>query len=76
MSEMTMWYCQPGETQLFEPTQTGVYACRVPDAEMGPPFCKDVFLLWIEGCWNYLGSAARYRGDVLGFVGPIPRTKQ
>lgn len=58
----------------FEPTKTGVYACRVDNLDM-PGFHKDEFLFYIDGQWSYLGSDQKYRGEVHGFVGPIPRTR-
>lgn len=52
-------------------TKTGVYACRVPAEFQG--FLKDVFLLWMDDYWSYLCSDQRYRGEILGFVGPLAR---
>lgn len=52
-----------------DPTEIGVYACRVPD--MG--FSKDIFLLWFDGRWSYVGSDQRYRGHVNGWIGPLQR---
>lgn len=73
---MNNWYIDATGV-LYEPhpDHIGVYACRVDDLQMGHPFQKDVFLMWMDGRWSYLGSDQRFRGDVYGFVGPIPRTK-
>lgn len=54
------------------PTEHGVYACRVRD-DLCPHLLKDIFLLWYEGRWSYLGSDQWFRDDVLGFVGPLAR---
>jgi hypothetical protein len=54
------------------PTETGVYACRVPD-DIRLGLAKDVFLMWFDSRWGYLGSDQRYRGEVLGWVGPLQR---
>lgn len=58
------------------PTETGVYACRVPYAQIAAGLCDDVFLTWFEGRWYYTGGSERYRGEVLGWIGPLPRTRQ
>lgn len=56
------------------PEQVGVYACRVPlNDHEELPLLDDVFLMWYENKWWYLGSDQWYRGDVLGFVGPLAR---
>lgn len=57
-----------------EPEEVGVYACRVPMAE-SPGLHEDEFLMWFNGSWGYLGSDARYRGTVIGWVGPLQRTR-
>ncbi len=73
---MQSWYSD-GSGVFYEPNteNKGVYACRVDNLEMGRPFQKDIFLMWMDGRWYYLGSDQRFRGDVYGFTGPIPRTK-
>ncbi|WOB06516.1 hypothetical protein [Piscinibacter gummiphilus] len=55
-----------------KPTKTGVYAVRVDDP-MGSGLMKDMFLMWIEGRWGYLGSDQFFRGAVHGWIGPLPR---
>jgi hypothetical protein len=55
-----------------EPTDTGMYACRIPLALDGH-LCKDVFLMWVNGRWWYPSSDASYRGEVLGWLGPLER---
>lgn len=54
------------------PTETGVYACRVRD-DVHPELLCDRFFLWHEGAWWFPLSDQRYRGEVLGFVGPLQR---
>jgi hypothetical protein len=54
-----------------DPTERGVYACRVPH-EL-PGLYKDEFLSWINGKWGYLGSDQNYRGEVIGWIGPLQR---
>ena len=57
----------------YEPCINGVYACRVPsDLEQ---FQDDKFLTWCNGEWSHKGSPLRYRGDVLGWIGPLDRKK-
>ena len=56
-----------------QPTEQGVYACRVENPDAGFPLLHDRFLIWINGRWSYLGSDQYYRGKVLGWVGPLQR---
>lgn len=56
-----------------DPSETGVYACRVPMTDV---LYKDEFLMWFGGCWNHLGSDQRYRGEVIGWIGPLQRRMQ
>ena len=58
--------------QYEPPEEVGVYACRVPH-EL-PGLLSDIFLLWHNNSWSYLGSDQKYRGKVLGWVGPLQRT--
>lgn len=60
------------EYQKGTPTEMGVYAVRVYDEEIDW-IVRDAFLLWYEGSWEYLGSDQRYRGEVLGWLGPLAR---
>lgn len=55
-----------------EPTETGVYACRVTDP-LNPDLLMDVFLMRMEGTWWYLRSDAKFRDTVHGWVGPLRR---
>jgi hypothetical protein len=59
-------------TQGQDPTTTGVYACRVPHP-VATNITEDKFLIWFDGRWRYLGSDQNYRGEVAGWVGPLPR---
>lgn len=61
--------------QTGEPTEVGVYACRVPFAGLAGHLHEDVFLMWLDGCWNYVTSDQTYRGKVFGWIGPLPRTR-
>lgn len=54
------------------PEKTGVYACRIPDVKM-PGFGTDIFLIWMNDKWGYLGSSEWFRGEVIGWIGPLPR---
>lgn len=55
-----------------DPTETGVYACRVP-CDYDDFLQEDIFLMWFEGRWGYQRSDQNYRGEVLGWVGPLQR---
>ena len=57
-----------------QPSRTGVYACRVR-IDYAPDLLEDIFLMWFEDRWWYCRSDQRYRGEVLGWLGPLPRTK-
>lgn len=59
-----------------KPTETGVYAVRVEDPLMGLPWKEDKFLMWHEGKWWHLRSTQSYRGEVLGFAGPLSRSME
>lgn len=58
-----------------QPTETGVYACRVP-LDYAPDLLADKFFMWYEGQWWYPMSDQRYRGEVVCWLGPLPRTKR
>jgi hypothetical protein len=62
------------ETKV-DPEKNGVYACRVPSENL-PGLCEDKFLMWYQGEWEYLGSDQRYRGKVVGWLGPLPRVHE
>lgn len=55
-----------------DPVERGVYACRVPH-DHAPGLLADLFLMWFDGRWSHLGSDQRYRGEVLGWAGPLQR---
>jgi hypothetical protein len=57
-----------------EPSEPGVYACRVR-GDFPPPLLTDIFLMWDGKRWSYLGSDQFYRGQVYGFLGPLARTR-
>lgn len=56
------------------PQDTGVYACRVDDPR-GSGLVVDIFLMWFGGRWCYLNSDAFFRGEVHGWIGPLPRLR-
>ena len=56
------------------PQDTGVYACRVDDPH-GRGLVVDIFLMWFNGRWSYLSSDQNFRGEVHGWIGPLPRLK-
>lgn len=56
-----------------DPEAVGVYACRIPDSDTGGLLMTDIFLMWYAGKCGYLGSDQRYRGEVLGWIGPLQR---
>ena len=61
-----------------DPRYTGVYAVRVPlDFCMTNPLHEDKFLYWNNDVkdWYYLSSTERYRGTVIGWIGPLERTR-
>jgi hypothetical protein len=57
--------------QHQEPEEVGVYACRIPGTV--PGLLEDLFLLWSQNQWWFYGSDQRYRGEVIGWVGPLQR---
>jgi len=57
------------------PKISGVYACRIPNPDY-VWLADDVFLQWYDHHWWYLSSDQKYRGEVLGWIGPLPRTKR
>jgi len=59
-----------------EPEKPGVYACRIPDDNFSgtTDWCKDVFLVWIDDRWGFPGSDQNYRGEVVGWIGPLQRS--
>lgn len=64
--------------EFVNPDVTGVYACRVPMLDrQGEPtgMAVDVFLMWFEGRWCHTGSDQFFRGEVLGWIGPLPRIR-
>lgn len=55
-----------------DPSEAGVYACRVP-MDAVPGFYEDKFLCWDALGWSYPASDQRYRGEVVGWIGPLQR---
>lgn len=55
-----------------DPSLTGVFACRIVDPQ-NPHLQLDVFLMWYEAKWWYLGSDQQCRTDVKGWIGPLLR---
>lgn len=60
------------EYEKGTPTKRGVYAVRIPHDNF-PGLCQDEFLIWIDNKWGYLSSDQNYRGEVVAFIGPLPR---
>lgn len=54
------------------PTEVGVYACRIPHATVNG-LLEDKFLMWFDGRWSHIGSDQRYRGIVAGWIGSLQR---
>ena len=52
------------------PSEPGVYACRVPDHS---GLWKDMFLMWYDKRWSYLGSDQYFRDPVPYWIGPLRR---
>lgn len=52
------------------PAERGVYACRIPHDIDG--LYDDEFLIWFDG-WFYCGSDQKFRGEVVGWIGPLQR---
>lgn len=60
--------------EIGDPTETGVYAVRV-DHPKTAGIVVDAFLFWHAGRWSYLNSDQQHRGDVHGWIGPLPRVR-
>jgi hypothetical protein len=60
--------------EIGDPEETGVYAVRVDHPKI-VNLVVDAFLMWYEGHWYYLGSDQQHRGEVHGWVGPLPRIR-
>jgi hypothetical protein len=56
------------------PTEGGVYACRIDDPR-GSGLVIDIFLQWFHGRWWHLFSDQHFRGEVHGWIGPLPRMR-
>lgn len=56
-----------------DPSERGIYACRVEGDYRN--LLKDIFLIWLDGKWGYLGSDQNFRAKVYGWIGPLKRTK-
>jgi hypothetical protein len=59
-----------------DPTEKGVYACRIPfyaeDGREIGSLQDDKFLVW-DGGWYHRMSDQSYRGEVIGWIGPLQR---
>ena len=56
-----------------DPIEEGTYACRVPMDAAPPGWLEDRFLFWDGHRWGYPISSQRYRGEVIGWIGPLQR---
>ena len=61
--------------QTGTPSQTGVYACRIPIPHTR--FWDDRFMLWYNDEWSYYGSDQHYRHipgtPEIRWIGPLQR---
>lgn len=56
-----------------DPIEKGTYACRVPMDDAPSGWLEDKFLFWDGHRWGYPSSDQRYRGEVIGWIGPLRR---
>ena len=58
------------------PSAPGVYACRVI-RQRGGEIASDFFLFWndVERKWHYLQQNRQFRGQVIVWLGPLPRVQ-
>lgn len=60
-----------------DPVEKGVYACLTPlyseDGREIGSLTEDKFFLWDGKDWFFRFSDQRYRGEVLGWIGPLQR---
>lgn len=61
------------------PQEPGLYACRIHDPR-GARRIVDVFLFWFTDRWLWWNGSAEmtshtYEGDVIGWIGPLPRLR-
>lgn len=57
------------------PHENGVYACRVVLFSTPVTEIEDKFLIWHDGWWQYTHTYHRCHNHVIGWIGPLPRTK-
>lgn len=53
------------------PLKEGVYVCKIEGTV--PNLFEDVFLTWFKGNWFQCFSELKFKGKVLGWIGPLPR---
>ena len=57
-----------------DPVVDGLYVAYV-DPDLDIPYAQKIFLMWMNNRWGYPGSDQKYRGNVYGWLGPIPAMK-
>ena len=59
------------------PEETGIYAVRTPVLPVitvrSEQLCEDAFMYWDGRHWSHVGSSLNFRGEVIGFIGPLRR---
>lgn len=60
-------------TRGDRPDRQGSYVAYVPLSRAGGlTVCDRVLLTYVGGRWGYPASDQRFRGEILGYVGPLP----
>ena len=57
------------------PSESGLYVAYVQSQGMLNPYAEKVLLMWIGGVWGYPSSDQNFRGEVYGWMGPLPALK-
>lgn len=57
--------------QTGDPTENGTYVAYIRH-EFVAKYSDKLLLMWINGKWGHRMSDQWYRGEVLGWVGPLP----
>ena len=58
------------KVQTGTPTKQGMYIIYEGDSFPGLPHKQ--LMMWINNRWGYPSSTENYRGNVLGWIGPLP----
>jgi hypothetical protein len=54
------------------PAKNGIYVAFVESKLPGLPFRERILLMYVDEIWSYPGSSVNYRGEVYGWIGPLP----